>query len=77
MRPDATVVVTHSEKEQAAATFKRTFGYHLIGVWCDNTTSPSLVLAGGQRRVEHERRSHRGPERGDRADPRHPPAQAC
>lgn len=35
---DATVVVTHSEKEQAAATFKRTFGYHPIGVWCDNTT---------------------------------------
>lgn len=34
---DATVVVTHSEKENAAATFKRTFGYHPIGVWCDNT----------------------------------------
>ena len=35
---DATIVVTHSEKEQAAATFKRTFGYHPIGVWCDNTS---------------------------------------
>ncbi|MFC8281365.1 transposase [Rhodococcoides kroppenstedtii] len=35
---DATVVVTHSEKEQAAPTYKRTFGYHPIGVWCDNTT---------------------------------------
>jgi hypothetical protein len=34
---DATIVVTHSEKERAAATFKRTFGYHPIGVWCDNT----------------------------------------
>ena len=34
---DATIVVTHSEKENAAATFKRTFGYHPIGVWCDNT----------------------------------------
>lgn len=34
---DATIVVAHSEKEQAAATFKRTFGYHPIGVWCDNT----------------------------------------
>nr|WP_276525043.1 IS1380 family transposase [Dermacoccus nishinomiyaensis] len=40
---DATVVVTHSVKEQAAATFKRTFGYHPIGVWCDNT---SEFLAG-------------------------------
>jgi len=34
---DATIVVAHSEKEHAAATFKRTFGYHPIGVWCDNT----------------------------------------
>ncbi len=35
---DATIVVTHSEKEHAAPTYKRTFGYHPIGVWCDNTT---------------------------------------
>lgn len=34
---DATIVVAHSEKEQAAPTFKGTFGYHPIGVWCDNT----------------------------------------
>lgn len=35
---DATIVIAHSEKEQAAATFKRTFGYHPLGVWCDNTS---------------------------------------
>lgn len=34
---DATIVVCHSEKEEAAGTFKRTFGYHPLGVWCDNT----------------------------------------
>ncbi|WP_235736804.1 IS1380 family transposase [Nocardioides alcanivorans] len=34
---DATIVVSHSEKESAAATFKRTFGFHPLGVWCDNT----------------------------------------
>jgi hypothetical protein len=34
---DATIVVAHSEKEQAAPTFKKTFGYHPLGVWCDNT----------------------------------------
>jgi len=34
---DATVVIAHSEKENAAATFKRTFGFHPVGVWCDNT----------------------------------------
>jgi hypothetical protein len=30
--------VCHSEKEQAAATFKGGFGFHPLGVWCDNTT---------------------------------------
>jgi len=34
---DATIVIAHSEKEQASATFKKTFGYHPIGVWIDNT----------------------------------------
>lgn len=35
---DATLVVAHSEKEAAAPTFKGSFGFHPIGVWCDNTT---------------------------------------
>ena len=35
---DATIVIAHSEKENAAPTFKRTFGYHPLGVWCDNTS---------------------------------------
>jgi len=34
---DATVVLAHSEKEQAAATFKGSFGYHPLLVFCDNT----------------------------------------
>lgn len=34
---DATIVVCHSEKESAAATFKHTFGFHPILVFCDNT----------------------------------------
>src|SRR5680860_1261780 len=34
---DATIVVAHSEKELAAPTFKKTFGFHPLGVWCDNT----------------------------------------
>ena len=32
---DATIVIAHSEKELAAPTFKRTFGFHPLGVWCD------------------------------------------
>ncbi len=35
---DATIVLAHSEKEQATPTFKRTFGFHPSGVWCDNTS---------------------------------------
>lgn len=35
---DATIVLAHSEKENAAATFKGTFGFHPIGVWCDNSS---------------------------------------
>lgn len=35
---DATIVVCHSEKEQAAPTFKRTFGYHPLLAFCDNTS---------------------------------------
>lgn len=34
---DATIVFAHREKEPAAPTFKRTFGFHPLGVWCDNT----------------------------------------
>lgn len=34
---DATIVIAHSEKEYADRTFKKTFGFHPIGVWCDNT----------------------------------------
>jgi hypothetical protein len=34
---DASIVVFHSEKEQAAATFKKTFGYHPLLAFCDNT----------------------------------------
>jgi hypothetical protein len=31
----AMLIIAHSEKEQAAATFKGGFGFHPIGVWCD------------------------------------------
>jgi hypothetical protein len=34
---EASVVVCHSEKEQAAPTFKKTFGYDPMLAFCDNT----------------------------------------
>jgi hypothetical protein len=44
---DASIVICHSEKEQAAPTFKRTFGYHPLMAFCDNT---SEFLSGMLRR---------------------------
>ena len=34
---DATIVICHSEKEQAAPTWKKTFGYHPLLCFLDNT----------------------------------------
>ena len=33
---DATIVIAHSEKEQAAATWKKTFGHHPMTAWADH-----------------------------------------
>lgn len=35
---DSTIVIAHSDKENAAATYKHTFGFHPILVTCDNTS---------------------------------------
>jgi len=43
---DATIVPVHSDKQGAASTFKRTYGYHPLAVWCDNTQE---LLAGALR----------------------------
>ncbi|MFI5898496.1 IS1380 family transposase, partial [Actinoplanes sp. NPDC051513] len=34
---DSTIVIAHSDKENAAATYKHTYGFHPILVTCDNT----------------------------------------
>ena len=34
---DATIVIAHSPKEKAAATYKSGFGFHPLGCWCANT----------------------------------------
>lgn len=44
---DASIVICHSEKEHAAPTFKRSFGYHPLMAFCDNT---SEFLSGQLRR---------------------------
>lgn len=55
---DATIVIAHSEKENASPTFKKTFGFHPLGVWCDNTTEFLTALlrdgkAGSNTAVDH------------------------
>jgi hypothetical protein len=35
---DATIVIAHSEKEQAAATWKKTFGFHPLTAFADHGT---------------------------------------
>jgi DDE family transposase len=36
---DATIVIAHSEKEQAAPTWKKTFGHHPMTAWADHGQS--------------------------------------
>ena len=36
---DATLVTAHSDKQDAAATYKRGFGFHPLAVWLDETAS--------------------------------------
>jgi Transposase DDE domain group 1 len=40
IRLDASIVICHSEKEQATPTWKKTFGFHPLLAYCDNTGEP-------------------------------------
>ncbi|MFC4753505.1 transposase [Dietzia aurantiaca] len=72
---DATLVVTHSEKENTAATYKRTFGDHRNRrVVRQHRRVPGGEPSPGQCRLRHCLRPHRRPWPGDRADPRRSPA---
>lgn len=45
---DATLITAHSDKQGAAATFKKGFGFHPLGAWCANTAeSLSMLLRPG------------------------------
>jgi Transposase DDE domain group 1 len=39
IRLDASIVLAHSDKQQAGPTFKKTFGFHPLTAWCDTPTS--------------------------------------
>ncbi len=41
---DSTLLDVHSEKEDAAPTYKHGFGFNPLGVWCDNTKEPLAAM---------------------------------
>ncbi len=41
---DATLITAHSDKQGAAATFKKGFGFHPLGAWCSNTAEFLAML---------------------------------
>ena len=75
---DATIVIAHSEKEQATPTWKKTFGHPPADRLGRPRRRPGRGAAGDhaaarQRRLQHRRRPHRGdPARAGAAAP--PPA---
>jgi hypothetical protein len=41
---DSTLLNVHSEKEDAAATYKHGFGFNPLANWCDNTNEPLAAM---------------------------------
>ena len=41
---DATLVTAHSDKEKAAPTWKKGYGFHPLGAWCSNTRECLAML---------------------------------
>lgn len=41
---DATLVNSYSDKQDAAPTYKRGFGFHPLGVWCDETNEALAAM---------------------------------
>lgn len=41
---DATLVTSHSDKQDAAPNYKSGYGFHPLGVWCDTTAEPLAAM---------------------------------
>ncbi len=41
---DATLLNVHSDKQEAASTYKRGYGFHPLGAWCDTTNEPLAAI---------------------------------
>lgn len=40
----STLITAHSDKQGAAATFKKGYGFHPLGAWCANTAECLAML---------------------------------
>jgi len=73
---DASIVVCHSEKELAAPTVKRTFGYHpMLAFSRQHRRVPRCAAAPRERGQQHRRRPHHRPGRRAGPAPRRAPAR--
>jgi hypothetical protein len=44
LRVDGTITLAHSGKQHAEGTFKKSFGFHSLGVWIDNTGELAALM---------------------------------
>jgi hypothetical protein len=44
LRVDGTITLAHSGKQHAEGTFKKTFGFHSLGVWIDNSRELAALM---------------------------------
>ena len=73
---DATLVTASSDKEGAAPTWKKGYGFHPLGAWlAEHPRVPGHAAAPRQRRLEHVHRPQGGAGRGPAAGPGPVPAQ--
>ena len=67
---DDTLIIAHSEKQGAAPTFKKGYGFHPLGAWLANTAeSLAMLLRPGNAGSNTFTDPRRGAGRGDPPDP--------
>jgi Transposase DDE domain group 1 len=44
LRADSTLTIAHSAKQNAEGTYKKTYGFHSLGCWIDNTSELAVLL---------------------------------
>ena len=58
IRLDASIVIAHSDKQQAGPTLKKTFGFHPLTAWCDNTDESLVITLRPGRAGSHTAADH-------------------